>query len=485
MKTFLLDTIEQVYSAYNDVKNTFDNLENEVDIDSYLQKLFKFGKVFGVYDDIDNRYCGFAAVYMNDLETKTAYISLIGVSSDYKNKHIGTQLLRYVEKQAFDSCMEHMQLEVKKHNNIAIGFYQKNGYSFIEKETTSSWFMIKRLTKQMKNEKIFNRQRIDWLDIAKGIGMLLVIYRHCIDDSFDQLPQLTLMIKSFFMPLFFIISGYLYKLKPTKDYLYSKAKALLIPLVFVYIYNFYTGVLSGGLGVDHAYIKLGGYWFIEALLYITVLYHFLNVFLLNVKFIKTEFVNYIMFAFSVLVSAVALIYCYLYGGNPSINSAAVALGFFSFGHIYRSIEKTVGKKFKSNRIAYLIVGICCLSITFLVSQNLKDLSMAYNKCSNPVLYIICAVLGTLGTIYLSKAINTSKALCFFGRNTLVMLLTQMGIINILRLGIEYISQNVFGISESVKVIIIFISTSFIEVFVVIFFNRVFPIFTGKPRFEQK
>lgn len=158
--------------------------------------------------------------------------------------------------------------------------------------------------------------------------MLLVIYRHCVDDSCDQLPQLTLMIKSFFMPLFFVISGYLYKLKPTKDYLYSKAKALLIPFVLVYIYNYYSGVIAGGLGIDHAYMKFGGYWFIEALLYVTLLYHFLNVFLLNTKFIKLKFVDNLMFAFSILVSIVALAYCYFYGGDPSINSAAVAVGFF-------------------------------------------------------------------------------------------------------------------------------------------------------------
>lgn len=111
--------------------------------------------------------------------------------------------------------------------------------------------------------------------------------------------------------------------------------------------------------------------------------------------------------------------------------------------------------------------------------------MAYNKCSNPLLYVFCAILGTLGTIYVSKVIKTSKVLSFFGKNTLVILLTQMGIINILRTIIEYISENVFYLGELIKVVVVFIVTSLIEVVLVLFINKVFPLFTGKPKFEQK
>ena len=66
MEIVQLNTIEDVYKAYNDVKNTFENLENEVNIDDYLHKIFQFGKVFGVYEKNADKYFGFSAVYMND-----------------------------------------------------------------------------------------------------------------------------------------------------------------------------------------------------------------------------------------------------------------------------------------------------------------------------------------------------------------------------------------------------------------------------------
>lgn len=52
----------------------------------------------------------------------------------------------------------------------------------------------------MESKKV----RDTYIDIAKGIGMLLVIYGHLAERS----DFLRIIIYSFHMPLFFIISGY-------------------------------------------------------------------------------------------------------------------------------------------------------------------------------------------------------------------------------------------------------------------------------------
>ena len=53
-----------------------------------------------------------------------------------------------------------------------------------------------------------NYKRINWIDQAKGIGILLVVIGHM------NIPQdLSKIIFSFHMPLFFFISGYLYNEK--------------------------------------------------------------------------------------------------------------------------------------------------------------------------------------------------------------------------------------------------------------------------------
>ena len=50
--------------------------------------------------------------------------------------------------------------------------------------------------------------RIEYLDIAKGIGMILVYIGHCRIPGDNPLFQ---WIYSFHMPLFFFISGLLFK----------------------------------------------------------------------------------------------------------------------------------------------------------------------------------------------------------------------------------------------------------------------------------
>lgn len=59
-----------------------------------------------------------------------------------------------------------------------------------------------------------NNQRLSYLDIAKGIGIILVVLGHCIPDaSMPGGPSdkfLSIMFKliySFHMPLFFFIAG--------------------------------------------------------------------------------------------------------------------------------------------------------------------------------------------------------------------------------------------------------------------------------------
>lgn len=69
-------------------------------------------------------------------------------------------------------------------------------------------------------------QRENWVDAARGIGILLVIIGHC------RRPELVLkMIQSFHMPFFFLLSGYLFRIRDGhfRDFAKRKAEAYLIP----------------------------------------------------------------------------------------------------------------------------------------------------------------------------------------------------------------------------------------------------------------
>lgn len=71
-------------------------------------------------------------------------------------------------------------------------------------------------------------ERIEWVDILKGLGILSVVWGHSGSKN-------AFYMFWFHMPLFFFVSGYLYRFKPQQtafDYVKKKAKHLLVPYVF-------------------------------------------------------------------------------------------------------------------------------------------------------------------------------------------------------------------------------------------------------------
>ena len=120
--------------------------------------------------------------------------------------------------------------------------------------------------------------RIEYFDIAKGLGIFSVIVYHVAEIHGNR--EIMSFINTYFLSLFFLISGYLslgnsfYKLT-LKEYIQKQAKHLLIPFFFVgCLYNFYQNLLSG-TSPELTFVfqdPKGGYWFLFVLfLFLTTL----------------------------------------------------------------------------------------------------------------------------------------------------------------------------------------------------------------------
>ena len=89
--------------------------------------------------------------------------------------------------------------------------------------------------------------RFNWVDIAKGIATLLVVYRHVLigvkRSGIEIIPfllQLNEMVYSFRMPLFFILSGFFFAKSVAKrsrgEFSILKVRSLIYPyLVWAFI----------------------------------------------------------------------------------------------------------------------------------------------------------------------------------------------------------------------------------------------------------
>ena len=97
------------------------------------------------------------------------------------------------------------------------------------------------------------RARVEWLDAAKGVGIILVVLGHAFRDEMREVSALCdfiySVVYSIHMPLFFIISGYIYAMGKRKRqisekecFIKKKTSSLLVPMVsyavLMYIFFF-------------------------------------------------------------------------------------------------------------------------------------------------------------------------------------------------------------------------------------------------------
>lgn len=110
----------------------------------------------------------------------------------------------------------------------------------------------------------------DWVDAAKGLGIIFVVLGHAIADTTQNVPifgKIFQIIYSFHMPLFFFLSGFCgikalqkRQLHEKETYILERFKRLMIPYFFVGICYIPIKLLMADYvtkRVDISYIMLG------------------------------------------------------------------------------------------------------------------------------------------------------------------------------------------------------------------------------------
>ena len=165
-------------------------------------------------------------------------------------------------------------------------------------------------------------RRLDYIDTAKGIGIIfVVIYHHLLGAEF-----ITNWISSFHMPLFFMISGYLFAFhddysKSIGDFMVRKLKGLMYPfftlsfIVLLWNVLFYD-VLFPSVSPENSTLEIFlltittyGYhalWFVPCLFYSSILFYFLRKYNLH-HWISVLMVLFVL-TFSVIPNAAVFTY---------------------------------------------------------------------------------------------------------------------------------------------------------------------------------
>ena len=276
------------------------------------------------------------------------------------------------------------------------------------------------------------KERIDWIDYAKALGVFLVIMGHTYKGySFIG------WIYSFHMPLFFFLSGTTLKIEQIscKEFLKKRVKSLLIPYILYSIVYIMLEVIKSGLNgnmdetikyfLRDAFWIRGqqatiGLWFLPLLFLVEVL-------LMAVcKGIRNKNLR----AGTVLfITVIGFLYADKIGkALPwGLDAAFVVIFFLYAGYVFKQICLSSWMNGKQKDIfKYSIIGVGLLfaNIIFnnynmkLIGDNADMYSLRYG---NEILYILSALAG-IGFIsivlgYILKNVK-SRFWRFMGRNTL-------------------------------------------------------------------
>ena len=273
-----------------------------------------------------------------------------------------------------------------------------------------------------------DNMRENYIDVAKGIGIILVIAGHL----FPYGENISSTIFSFHMPLFFFLAGMVYKEKcvTNKEFIEKKTKRLIIPylkflslgLIITLIIKPWRDELSFRRVLIDMYLAapnslhVGQIWFLVCLFNVSVIFFFLNKYIRNRGY-KTKGKIIILIGISVVAELISLI---IRDGFPylplKIDAAVMALVFYAFGYWVVSDTNSSFLKLRTNINININIIVLLLVVSFSWCNgwsNIADLNF-----HNPVLYLFFAFSGITLTVLLSKRLENIVFLQFIGRNSL-------------------------------------------------------------------
>lgn len=262
-------------------------------------------------------------------------------------------------------------------------------------------------------------KRIAWIDVAKGLAMIVVMADHC---GIGLWP----LVDYFEVPAFFVLSGLM--MKRSADYCqfaWAKTKRLLVPYV---VYNFFyiimflaAGWLAEGLeaGLRHsawAMIVSANYplWFLKALLWgMLVAGACISLGLLDRAKVRWVVVTMLMLA-GIGTGFVAWPELAMASGMPQGLVASPLLA-----GAYCLKRPIIAVMAHMNKTASAILAVAALFIGWLVIDGAIGFNVA--RLGNPWLFYPFVALAFVGGALLSKAISPwrfSAAIEYVGRNSM-------------------------------------------------------------------
>lgn len=335
-----------------------------------------------------------------------------------------------------------------------------------------------------------NTNRLNIIDVAKGIGIILVVFAHV-----NYTPELLTIIYSFHMPLFFLISGMLFdrgKYSGFISFVKKKFKSLMIPYVIYecvsiaclylservydslfdvskeeYIEYFKQIIISNWSGT-HVNQPL---WFVPCLFLVEILYYFISkmqkgmIIPVCTLFVTTGWI---------LESGILEFDNFLLPW--SMDSAFFALGFYAIGNLMSPFIKDSFSKIKK----YKYKKVFCVELIVIMTLILIPLAIVNGKITlgtkilnNGFLLYINGVLGTMMILVFSILFEQNRFLKYCGKNSFQIMASHYSIRNyIVRPAYKILKGQVYDREILRETIVPFICVFVLSLLYTVIYNKV-------------
>lgn len=287
------------------------------------------------------------------------------------------------------------------------------------------------------------KQRVEYIDLAKGFAMIMLIYVHT-SINYPENPfahsWCRRMIGSMYVPVFFIMSGMFFSTRlPFGQWIKKKAKRLVVPFVCFYLLTYLMNCVI--CGILHVQTKNDFHWsdvfqvfykdvfannviwFLLALFWASILMYFV------VKYVKIRPLRLCIVA--ILGGGGILLGEYHINIPLYIDTALTAVPLLYIGFLckeYQLMEKV--ERMASHRRWALMLFL--FVVGFIADYTIgKRASLVNNQQSDPLSFYGGAIAGSIALIALCNLIGKLPLVSFIGRNSMLVLCTQMYLINVI------------------------------------------------------
>lgn len=279
------------------------------------------------------------------------------------------------------------------------------------------------------------KKRIDWIDIVRAMGMFLIIMGHTLEGyTYSIVGKLIFAVH---VPVFFVLSGYLYKEKPVKKVFKGGNVNLLLPylatlliVVIITRFNFIfpnwiykldmhdfliSAFYGSGTTLNPFWDKsltinaIGAIWFLLAMYFGNIIFNTLikssrgNLFVSGVVAMAITFGGFYLSDMGILLPW-------------SLNAAMASQLFYYGGYLIKKFDLI-----EKYGISGSIVGVAL----WMISAQSGFLYLNIAHADSPILAVLGGIGGSFSLMYLAKLLCETKlnldAVKYYGQMSLIVL----------------------------------------------------------------